>query len=667
MTNYEKLIDNIRNQHKPFIVYDVETTGVMNGNDNRITQIALAAYGYENGKYELKDKIFMLAKADKDVLNNILAKESLNPENIRQVAVEDFKSNLRLQAKQDVKNCQAKIDRRRDKVACMTTEQSLRYPEKVEKLNRECKELEAELKQLKDRAEKLEESLDFEKYPLNELNNNAPCFSSFELDRQVTVNDYWDMAEQKIRDSVKLSEILNLQGINLKEYIKSDTGLSSQEMQTGITEFLKKYKTDNTVFINNGTYFAKHYLDKQNILIATDKDTVIDLTQAQRTMVGGATSWTADIATFAENYKKLTKNEIKVFDAFTKALCLAEITSAATSIKLTNKSLDYLENAVKEEAYRIDEGYVMSRARAQSLNWFTTDHPVNADFHFHELKFVNFGDDRRYVDLDKMFEVNNNFEVTLEGHKEPIKTWEELEAKIKALNSDISPELLQQIKDKFEEVSKTAETERLAASAALEDERDADLSLSDDYEAEEETETFTTEETKTLSVIEMGKLALEQNFKAFGELLDRMAESKANLEKKRDEADKDYNEFEKEKIFPLLEGYQEIYKKAKDSGFGLSEKLAFKHDETMYTININNFMKYKTTYIETSWGERLKNDYIRKNSILRDKDGFMESLIKAINDDIVRYIERATARTQQYNADFKALDYNDREEDEPER
>ena len=73
---------------------------------------------------------------------------------------------------------------------------------------------------------------------------------------------------------------------------------------------------------------------------------------------------------------------------------------------------------------------------------------------FNSLEYIDFGSERRYVDIDKMFEVNDNFEITLEGEKEPIKNWNELEEKIKALNGQVSPELLNRIQEKYEELSK---------------------------------------------------------------------------------------------------------------------------------------------------------------------------------------------------------------------
>ena len=68
MTNKEKLQSYVKNQKRPVIVYNVETTGIMDGNDNRITQIALAAYNYNHGNemYELQDHMFLLAKQKSD-------------------------------------------------------------------------------------------------------------------------------------------------------------------------------------------------------------------------------------------------------------------------------------------------------------------------------------------------------------------------------------------------------------------------------------------------------------------------------------------------------------------------------------------------------------------------------------------------------------------------
>ena len=64
--NYDKLMQKLGNEHKPFIVYTVESTGRMRGHNDRITQIALVSYKWNDSakRYELQDNLFILAKAD---------------------------------------------------------------------------------------------------------------------------------------------------------------------------------------------------------------------------------------------------------------------------------------------------------------------------------------------------------------------------------------------------------------------------------------------------------------------------------------------------------------------------------------------------------------------------------------------------------------------------
>lgn len=91
-TNYEKMQFEIGKEHNPFIVYDVETTGIMNGLDNRITQVSLVAYDYnkQTGKYELQDQLFMLAKPDEQAIRAIQEGEKVTKENIERRLAQDF-------------------------------------------------------------------------------------------------------------------------------------------------------------------------------------------------------------------------------------------------------------------------------------------------------------------------------------------------------------------------------------------------------------------------------------------------------------------------------------------------------------------------------------------------------------------------------------------------
>ena len=386
--NLEKLKQLIGTEKRPFIVYDVETTGAMNGNDNRITQIALASYAFENGEYQLQDKIFMLAKGDKENLVAIQAKEVVNEANITDKAYSE-------------------------------------YSYKAKKANQ-------------------------------------PVGSRESSEFSVFLTQNHDRIQREMTEAVKLEEVLKLQGLDIQTYGKGQDGLTFSECQVGITEFLKTYQQSNTVFVNNGTYFAKHYLDKAGLVLGNDVDRTIDLTQAERSLKGGVGRWTADFSTFAKNYLADTGKEIKTFDALTKAMCMAEMVSKATRISLTHSSANYLKQAVSESAFSQDKDYVMSLSRASSLHWIPAlSYEYNdRDYHFDALEYVDFGNDRRYVDLDKMFEVNDNFEITLEGTKEPIKTWEELEAKIKALNAEVSSDLLNKIHEKYDEIRNKAEEQK---------------------------------------------------------------------------------------------------------------------------------------------------------------------------------------------------------------
>ena len=432
MTNYEKLIKNIKEEKKPFIALDVETTGVMNGNDNRLTQVALASYDYnkETGKYELQDKIFMLRKADREILENIEKSEVPSKENAETVLYNDFKYSIT----KEIKSQQTQLDKAESKGD--DAKASL-IAGKIQTLN--------EKKKYFDQIPTFGE--------VRRLFSNVTYDISrgFLQDAVTYVENKLNDKIAEMKDADKLDKILSVQGIRLEEYRKCREGLTDSELAIGVTNFLNKYQKDDTVFINNGTYFTNHYLEKSGITIG-DKDNTIDLTQAERSMHGGKSEWTASIDRFAENYMNDTGREIRIFDAFTKALCIGEMTMSACEMSLINTSEKYLENMVKEQAESKDSDYVMSKTRAMSLEWIPDfGDRYDADYHFNSLEYVDFGNDRRYVDINKMFEINDNFEVTLEGEKTPIKTWPELEAKIKALNADISKELLDKIHDKFKE------------------------------------------------------------------------------------------------------------------------------------------------------------------------------------------------------------------------
>lgn len=436
LTNYEKLTNAI-GERKPFIACDISTTGVMNGNSNTVTQIALVSYDYnrKTEQYELQDKIFMLRRGDKAQLDSIIRSEQPSSYNSAVKCYGDYQYSL----VKELKSLEGKLKRLEGKKTATADEKTA----------------------LEEKIASVTEKIAF----FNDMTYDEFCeYKALpgEASRNVIyegANNYilenLEKKREEIEKSEKLVDILKKQGIDYERYSKAQEGLADHELAIGVSNFLQKYQKKDTVFINNGAYFTKHYLDKIGITIG-NKDNTIDLTQAERSMHGGKSEWTASIEKFADNYKKDTGNEIKFFDSLTKALCIGEMTVSACNVTLVNTSEKYLENAVKEQTFSKDEDYVMSRTRALSLDWVPDiDNSYSrADFHFNSLEYVDFGNDRRYVDIDKMFEINDNFEITLEGEKTPIKTWEELEAKIKALNSEISEELLQKIHDKYEEIVK---------------------------------------------------------------------------------------------------------------------------------------------------------------------------------------------------------------------
>lgn len=452
-TNYEKMQNEIGREHNPFIVYDIETTGIMNGNDNRITQISLVAYAYnrDNGKYELQDQLFMLAKPDEQVIRTLQEVDKAriaNPEQtVKDRLIDDYIYNLIKKEPDEEKQTAIRDKRSLYEDYCVI-------------------------------------AIDTNSLGLARLSDkdfaipNKPSSDTLSADDRSVCEGFvrfcntYGRLQKKIDDvthEMTIEQLLAKQGLDLEKYIADGKGLTPAEMQVGITEFLNKYRTSNTVFVNNGTHFTKHYMEKENLSFlgyTDDTNKVIDLIQVRRSMRGGNVHFTVDVGTFAENYKKETGKEIKTFDALTKGLCLGEITVKACGMSVSLTSETYLVNKVAESAMSKDNDYVMSNARASAMNWLpASQHAFDiADFHslpfltlpFHSLEYVNFGNDRRYVDIDKMFEMNDNFEITLEGEKEPIKTWEELETKIKALNSEISDELLDKIHEKYNEVVEEA-------------------------------------------------------------------------------------------------------------------------------------------------------------------------------------------------------------------
>jgi len=456
-TNYEKMQNEIGREHNPFIVYDIETTGIMNGLDNRITQVSLVAYDYnkQSGKYELQNQLFMLAKPDEQAIRNIQAGEKITDENIAYRLARDFSYSLVKNAKSEMQKLEKKLahDEKHSNQYSAEELADLRY--KVEEAKITVMNIYETRKTMFDRNASIDEIFST---PIVGDTISPQVL----IDCHNYISQHYDEKKKEMEEATSVADTLAKQGLDLEKYIADSKGLTTAEMQIGITEFLVKYHTMQTAYVNNGTYFANHYMQKEGLTLfnynSTDK--TIDLIQAQRSMHGGS------VETFAENYKKSTGKEIKTFDALTKGLCMGEIVVKGCNMSVSLASENYLKQKVAETAMSMDNDYVMSNARASAMNWLpASQHAFDiADFHslpfltlpFHSLEYVNFGNDRRYVDIDKMFEMNDNFEITLEGEKEPIKTWEELETKIKALNSEISNELLDKIHEKYNEVVEEA-------------------------------------------------------------------------------------------------------------------------------------------------------------------------------------------------------------------
>lgn len=573
MTNYERLTESIGEKHKPFIVYNIETTGAMNGNDNRITQIALASYGWnaKEKRYELQDNLFMLAKADGEVLDKIAENELPIQRNARRRLFE----NYLYKEKVDIRNCEKRLEK-----LATTLHDLQRKGTAEDTVLREYKRVEGELERRKTWYEIDANAVDLL------VKGKCEDMSDMVIERSnKIVTELFPKFDDEIevmKKEKKLREVLLEQGTSIEE-LKKGVGLTNAELQTGISNFLDKYAGKDTVFINNGTYFAKHYLEKQGLVIAPAEAEQVDLTQAQRSVHGGSSTWTTDIYKFAENYKKETGKEIKTFDAYTKALCFGEMVMSMTGNTLVNTSREYIENRVKEQAMSKDEDYVLSLARASSLSWVpaSKDTFYMAGYHFDSLEYVDFGTDRRYVDLDKMFEMNDNFEVTLEGEKTPIKTWEELETKIKALNADISQELLDRIHEKFEEVQKQAE------------------------------------EKKTISMpvatVPDGQSMFEKNFADLTSLFENIP--KTDMSKEQEDLEKRM----KQAVKPYIDNYdamwretdarlQKLFNEAEESGADVSKFTEVRHALTMDYMS-QNMSVWKNYMYEADFAEKFIDSY----------------------------------------------------------
>ncbi len=441
-----RLDTEIKEKHHPFITYDIEITGITNGRNDRITQISLVAYNYNKqaGKYELQDQLFMLAKPDKQAIRAIQEGEKVTKENIERRLAQDYAYSF-------VKNKESEIQKLEKK---LTHDEN--YPKRHsqkelddlrERIALEKDSLAIAVSVYKTRKEMLDSGVSIDEIfsmPIVDATISPQVLD----DCRNYIAKHYESKKLEMEKAPLLKDILKSQGLDLETYIKENKGLTAGEMQTGITAFLDKYRTDNTVFISDG-YFSKYYMEKVGLSMHLDNpDKIINLVEAS--------SWRNGRWIFVLDYRPETWKDIKTFDALTKALGSGEMTANYTGLGTSLTSKNYLDQKVKEETVSKDNHYVMSLFRASQIEWFPdySDHYNDADYCFNRLEYVDFGNDRRYVDIDKMFAMNNNFEITLEGEKEPIKTWEELESKIKALNSDISKELLNKIHEKYDEITK---------------------------------------------------------------------------------------------------------------------------------------------------------------------------------------------------------------------
>lgn len=443
--NYESL-RKVTDNKQPFITMDVETTGCYNGNKNIITQIALAKYEFNASanRYELQDEIFMLAKPDKDALQHILDRQKPTEENARLLAEEEICYTTVSKASQKLNQAKKTADKYKEEWDRRQNGESPTIKFKDETIKNK----------LDEHLAKFEEALkEFEKVK-DEIDNNRDTFIANHK------ADIDEIAKNKLEElknpTDDLKAVLEKQGITLDKYMSEDKGLTNAELQIGVKEFLKKYDNDTTIFMAQ-KFYSKHYLEKQNIDI-NGYDKVVDVTKMSKDWQN---AWEFSNDTINSSYKAQTGKDLKNFDALTKSIALAEYISDIADKKLTHQSCHRLEEKVKETAFNHDDDYVMSLSSLCKHDWVISNQPLDlGGYTFNSLEYVNFGNDRRYVDLDSMFKVNDNFEITLEGEKTPIKTWEELEAKIKSLNAEISPELLENIHEKYNEIYKEADHDK---------------------------------------------------------------------------------------------------------------------------------------------------------------------------------------------------------------
>lgn len=531
------VLNQVMAEHKPYIALDVETTGIMNGNGNRCTQVALSAYKYEEGEYRLQDSLFMLVKADKEQLDNVLKSEEVSEKNAKELLTKEWLYNMRSTSAEErkIKKYEEEIKEIKDG--------TFLYNKKPVKDKEGA---------IKTRQDKIDAIVNSDKYIIATKCKDIPdekMMLMFKAGYDDFINTNLERKLNELKDNVGCREMLKMQGIDLDQYKKSGEGLTDGEIVIGMNEFLDHYLTKDTAFLTNGTYFTKHYLEKLGEHLP-ETAVYIDIPQcvnsnSHKTYEKMENRYAPEFSSFAEFYAEQTGKKIKNFDAYTKSLCMSEMACGMTGSKVRHNSVHRLGEKVKEEAFKMDDKYVMSAVRASSLKWVpaSVGEFYHADFVFNSLEYVDFGNSRRYVDLDAMFALNDNFEVTLEGEKTPIKNWEELENKIKALNAEISPKLLEKIKDKFEEVKKEAELEKGKMKEAMgidippyeKSKEKEDLETKEDFEEEDfEEEDFEEDEVEEVEAEPEEEIPEEKEeamtFEKCLEMMKKSSDDRASME-----------------------------------------------------------------------------------------------------------------------------------------
>lgn len=643
MTNREKLQTYVQNQKKPIIIYDVETTGVMDGSDNRITQIALAAYNYneKNGMYELQDHMFMLAQANEKSIKNILHRQTDNLEVAKELAKESLLYTYTHKPLSDIKNITKQIETlyRNIEKARNGRYKSLETPEDVviyiEEQNEQIKKRQEQIKQLEDIH-------NIHKLQVQE--NPDEIVEEFKEKFDLLVEEQQKM----LKENTKLQDVLKIQGIDLDRWRKEKTGLSFGEIQLGITKFVEKYGKNDTVLLNNGTYFCNHYMKKEHLKIMKDHEE-IDISKCY------SRDWTFSLDELKDNYKQKTGKEIKTFDALTKCLAFSEIISSEINVPFINTSKTYLEEQVKLETISHKEDdtmdYVITMAELERSHIVMDIPRYDRNIPcFSNLEYIDFGSERRYVDLDRMFEINDNFEITLEGEKDPIKTWEELEEKIKALNGEVSFELLNKIHEKYDEIQQVANKNR------------------NDVKIKNESLIFSNQE-KTNRMSKMASL-LEEIDKKEQEIDNQLKELQIKQNKDFDVIFKKVCKECEELFTPLAKKMNWSYVQLNYDNMDGNFLFSFKENKDQYlTSYAKNDFVINDSFISSRFSDEDKNNFIKY--IASDFDKVVDNVFELFKKDadimLKRKQEALETQTDMEELFNKAIEHFESNEDDMER